>query len=154
MQCLLAQADLLYANGEKEKAINQYKYMLELNPNDNQGVRDVLLPNLLELNRLDEASELYLKYENDFTAGWNFGKLLLDIKSNASFDEIKMQYEISVKSNRHVVPYLLGIKRIPLKMPNYYQLGDKNEAIYYILMSADAWENDKKAMKVLKKLYK
>ena len=40
-------------NGEKEKAINQYKYMLKLNPGDNQGVRDLLLSNLLELNRLD-----------------------------------------------------------------------------------------------------
>ena len=70
MQCLFDQAHLLWENGEKEKAINQYKYMLKLNPNDNQGVRDVLLPNLLELNRLDEAEELYLQYEEDISANW------------------------------------------------------------------------------------
>ena len=128
--------------------------MLKLNPNDNQRVRDTLFPNLLELNRLDEAKELYFKYENDFTANWKFNKLLLDIKSNASFDDIKIEYEMCVDSNPYVVPYLLGKKILPKDLPLYYQLGDENEAIIYAILATDAWESDPKAMKILKKLAK
>ena len=154
MQCLFDQAHLLWENGEKEKAINQYKYMLKLNPNDNQGVRDVLLPNLLELNRVDEAQELYLQYEDDCSANWKFGKLLLDIKNNISFDEIKIQYKNCINSNPYIVPYLLGNKKLPKEMPYFYGIGDENEAIFYVLLASDAWHSDKKAMKVLKKLSK
>ena len=152
MQCLLDQGHLLWENGEKEKAINQYKYMLKLNPNDNQGVRDVLLPNLLELNRLDEAQELYLQFEEDCSANWKFGKLLLDIKNNASFDEIEMQYKNCIKSNPYVVPFLIGDKKLPMKMPSFYGIGDENEAVFYVLLAADAWYSDEKSMKVLIKL--
>ena len=153
MQCLLDQASLLWENGEKEKAINQYKYMLKLNPGDNQGVRDLLLPNLLELNRLDEAQELYSEYENDITANWKFGKLLMDIKNNVSFDEIEMQYKQCINYNPYVVPYLLGNKKLPKEMPYFHGLGDENEAVFYVLIAGDAWHGDKKAMKTLRQCY-
>ena len=152
MQSLFEQAQLFWENGEKEKAINQYKYMLRLNPNDNQGVRDSLLPNLLELNRLDEAQELYLQYENDFTANWKFGKLLLDIKNNVSFDKIKVQYNACNEYNPYVVPYLLGNKKLPKEMPYFYGIGDENEAVFYVSLSSNAWKSDENAMKILKKL--
>ena len=154
MQCLLDQAQLLWQNGEKEKAIDQYKYMLKLNPNDNQGVRDLLLPNLLELNRLEEAKELYLQYDEDASASWKFGKLLLDIKSNASFDEIETEYKDCIESNPYIVPFLLGKKRLPKKMPLFYGIGDENEAVFYVVLAEDAWHSDKKSLKVLNKLSK
>lgn len=154
MQCLLDQAQLLWVYGEANRAIDQYKYMLKLNPNDNQGVRDLLFPNLLELNRLDEAKELYFEYVNDATSNWKFNKLLLDIKSNASFDDIKMQYDKCVDSNPYIVPYLLGKKRFPEELPPFYGIGDENEAIFYAVLATDAWESDPKAMKILKKTSK
>ena len=154
MQYLFDQAQLLWALGKKEKAINQYKYMLKLNPNDNQGVRDTLLPNLLELNRLDEAQELYLEYEEDCSASWKFGKLLLDIKNDVPFDEIEMEYKQCIESNPYIVPYLMGRKKLPNKMPYFYGIGDENEAIFYAALAEDAWHSDKKAMKILKKLSK
>lgn len=152
MQCLLDQAELLWERGEKEKAIDQFKYMLKLNPNDNQGVRDVLFPNLLELNRLDEARELYLEYKDDITANWKFNKLLLDIKSGASFEEIEKQYEDCTESNPHVVPFLLGNKRLPDRMPLFYGIGDENEAVFYVALASNAWLSDEDSMKVLEKL--
>ena len=154
MQCLFDQAQLLWEKGEKEKAINQFKYMLKLNPNDNQGVRDMLLPGLLELNRLEEAHKLYLEYEDDASSSWKFNKLLLDIKDNASMDEIEMQYKKCSKSNPYIADYLLGRKILPVKMPLFYGIGDENEAVFYTVLSAEAWRSDKKSMKTLKKLSK
>ena len=154
MQCLMDQAFLLWENGEKEKAVDQYKYMLKLNPNDNQGVRDILFPNLLELNRLDEARELYWEYDEDCSSSWKFSKLLLDIKSDASFGEIEMEYKDCIKSNPYIVPFLLGDKKLPSNMPFFYGIGDENEAVFYVMLSQDAWHSDKNAMKVLRKLSK
>ena len=152
MQCLFEQSQLLWEEGERQRAVDQYKYMLKLNPNDNQGVRDVLLANLLELNRLDEAHELYLQYEDDATANWKYGKLLLDIKNDASFDEIKRQYKKCVSSNPYVVPFLLGEKSLPNTLPYFYGIGDENEAVFYVFLSGNAWLDDMRAMKLLKKL--
>ena len=152
MQCLFEQSQLLWEEGERKRAVDQYKYLLKLNPNDNQGVRDVLLANLLELNRLDEAQELYLQYEDDATANWKYGKLLLDIKNDASFDEIKRQYKKCVSSNPYVVQFLLGEKSLPNTLPYFYGIGDENEAVFYVYLSGNAWLDDMRALKVLKKL--
>ena len=154
MQCLFEQAQMFWDMGQKEKAINQYKYLLKLNPNDNQGVRDCLFPNLVELNRLDEAYELYLKYEDEVSAFWRFTKLLLDIKNDEPFDELKRQYKYCTDYNPYIVPYLTGAKRRPTEQPLFFSFGDKNEAMYYIIVAESAWKSDGKAMKVLKKLSK
>ena len=154
MQCVFNQAQLLWQKGKKDEAIDKYKYLLKLNPNDNQGVRDSLLPNLTELNRLDEAEELYLEFEEDGSANWKFGKLLLDIKNDAPFDEIEMQYKTCIEYNPYVVPYLLGNKKLPSNMPFFHGVGDENEAIFYVILAYNAWHSDRKAMKVLKKLSK
>ena len=154
MQCLLDQANLFWENDEEEKAIDQYKYMLKLNPNDNQGVRDILFPRLLELDRLDEAEKLYFKYESDFTAIWKYCKLLLDIKNNVPYSEIETEYKNCLRTNPYVVPYLLEDIDIPLELPYFYGPGDENEAIYCAVETCEAWWADKNAMKVLKKLSK
>lgn len=152
MQCLLDQANLFWEMGEEEKAIDQFKYMLKLNPNDNQGVRSILFPHLLELDRIDEAEELYFKYEEDASAVWKYCKLLLDIKNNASLSEIETQYESCVESNPYVVPYLLQNISIPLELPYFYGIGDENEAIFCAVETCEAWWYDKKAMEILRKL--
>ena len=154
MQCLFEQAQLFWEIGRKEKAIDQYRYMLKLNPHDNQGARYSLFPNLVELNRLNEAYELYLEYEDEYSASWYFTKLLLDIKNNEPSEELERQYKHCNESNPYVVPYLTGAKRLPREMPSFYALGDKNEAVFYVSIAEDAWKSDGKAMKVLKKLSK
>ncbi len=41
-------AECLWADGKHDEAIEHYKDMLRLNPNDNQGIRDLLMPRLSE----------------------------------------------------------------------------------------------------------
>ena len=154
MQALFEQSQLLWDIGEKERAINQYKYMLKLNPGDNQGARYSLLINLFELNRLDEAEDVYLEFDEESSANWEFSKLLLDIKKNVPFDELKIQYTKATESNPYVVPYLLVEKEIPDQLPYFYGFGDENEAIFCALLSFTAWHSDRKAIRTLEKLAK
>lgn len=154
MMHLLEQAMLLWDAGQRDRAISQLQYLLELNPNDNQGVRYVLMSRLLELDRLDEAQELFDFYDEEYSADWLFSKLLLSIKSNQNKDIIEELYEEAVEENEFIIPFLVGKKKIPKVLPSFYSPGDENEAIIYVDLAQRAWKNNKKAIKMLKKFNK
>lgn len=154
MMHLLEQAMLLWDAGQKDRAVSQLQYLLELNPDDNQGVRYILMSRLLELDRLDEAHELFDFYDEEYSADWLFSKLLLSIKSNEDKDIIDKLYEEAVEENEFIVPFLVGKKKIPNVLPSYYSPGDENEAIIYVDLALRAWKKNKKAIKMLKKFNK
>jgi len=51
-------AQSLWEAGQREEAVKHYWDLLRLNPNDNQGIRDLLMPCLIELGRDEEAERL------------------------------------------------------------------------------------------------
>lgn len=63
--------------GRLEDAIEEHQRMLELNENDNQGVRDPLLGLLIETRCYLEARALVKRYETNHSAVWLYGKALL-----------------------------------------------------------------------------
>ncbi|WP_321421789.1 DUF6398 domain-containing protein [uncultured Methanobacterium sp.] len=154
MMHLLEQSMLLWDAGQKDRAVSQLQYLLELNPNDNQGVRYILMSRLLELDRLDEAQELFDFYDEEYSADWLFSKLFLSIKNNEDKDIIYKLYEEAVEENEFIVPFLVGKKKIPNVLPSYYSPGDEDEAIIYVDLAQRAWKKNKKAIKMLKKFNK
>lgn len=71
---------LLWDNEKKDGGIKIYEELLQLNPNDNQGLRYTLINWLIDQNQLDNATELLKKHEEE-TAFMLFSDLLLSIKS-------------------------------------------------------------------------
>jgi tetratricopeptide (TPR) repeat protein len=63
--------------GRSREAAEEFAAMLELNPNDNQGVRDYLLGLYLALSELDRAAGLFRQYEEDGTAVFAWGRVFL-----------------------------------------------------------------------------
>ena len=153
MGCLFEQTLLFWQNNEKDKAINQLKYLLKLNPRDDQGVRYVLLAYLLELDMLEDAQSLMMSYGDDYSTYWSFCELLLDIKKQEDSAIIEMEFGMCVECNEFVVPYLIGDEKIPSDAVGSYDDGDRNEAIFYVQSAGDAWFNDKNALNTLKELY-
>ncbi len=47
----------------------------------------------------------------------------------------------AVKSNRHVVEYLVGQKRPAMELPDHYGVGDDNEALIYVSYTLAAWKD-------------
>ena len=152
MTHLFEQARLLWMDGQKEKAINQLEYLLELNPGDNQGVRYILVNRLFELNRLKEAENLLNFFDEEYSTTWAFSELLLSIKTKKEKKFIAKLYKKAVEMNKYVIPFLTGKKKIPMNMPGFYSMGDENEAIIYIHSALKPWLDDKEAMKILKEL--
>jgi len=134
-------ADCLYAKNEIDKAIEIYEEMLELNPNDNQGIRYLLSTLLLGKDDLTKF-ELFIKNnEEEDCAVWNYNNALYSFKKigrKAKTDKVLLN---AYKSNEFVSDYLLGIKKMPNEQPQYIGRGDENEAIAYVFDTWKIWNN-------------
>lgn len=144
-------ARLLQDVGRLEKAVQQYEELLELNPNDNQGVRYELFRVFVELDMLKHAERLLDRFNEDTTANGAYNRVLLEFLQNGPTNKAKQLLQKAKKQNPHVPAYLLGKKMIPMYLPACYQLGDESEAILYADNHLDLWQNNHPLMEWFKK---
>ena len=132
-------ADCFYVKDEDDKAIEIYEEMLELNPNDNQGIRYMLSTLLLEKGDLNKF-ELFVKgWEQEDNAVWKFNNALYYFKKYGRSAKSNKLLLKAHKSNMFVIDYLLGIKKLPEERPQYVGTGDESEAISYVFDALPAW---------------
>jgi len=142
-------AECLYNIGERELAINHYTEMLELNPNDNQGVRYLLSTLLLEENRLEKFENLNNHYSDDASASFAFNNVIFLYKKEGASQKTFRALQKAYNANKFVVNYLLGYKKMPKRLPEYIGFGDENEAVMYKYDSGSLWK-DKSLLSWLK----
>lgn len=150
MRAKAAYSDAVHQLGFTMVAIKQYEQLLELNPNDNQGIRYKLFGAYLEEGKL-EAAEVLLKQYNEATANGLYNKLLLELYKNGISENAAKLLKEAKKANPHVIPFLSGKKRIPMFLPEGYRLGDESEAIIYVDDHFQLWEKIEGLQKWLKK---
>jgi tetratricopeptide (TPR) repeat protein len=150
MRAMGALANLHWETGQGDEAIELWREMLRLNPNDNLGLRYLPLSCLLELNRDEEAEELLKCYAGDFSADWSYGEALLAFRSGGDTPSPRRKLSAAQKQNPHVLPYLLGLKKIPKRQPEYISPGDETEAISYVARSSAGWAKTPGALEWLK----
>ena len=139
MRAKAALADILWEIGQSDEAMELWREMLLLNPNDNQGVRYMLLGCLLELQRDEEAEELLNCYAGDAGAEWSFGAALLAFRAGGDSPSARRKLSAAHKQNPHVLPYLLGSKKLPKRLPEYVSYGDETEAVSYAVRHLAGW---------------
>jgi tetratricopeptide (TPR) repeat protein len=132
-------AQCLWRTGAREEAVTHYRDMLRLNPNDNQGIRYMLLDCLLTLGRDAEAGKLLRRYRGDDSAAWSWSGALATFRREGDTAASAKALAKAIRSNIHVPAYLLGRKKLPRNLPAFYSLGGKDEAIAYAHDSAEAW---------------
>ncbi|OGS18000.1 MAG: hypothetical protein A3J70_06905, partial [Elusimicrobia bacterium RIFCSPHIGHO2_02_FULL_61_10] len=71
-------AACLWRLGNREEAVQHYQEMLKLNPNDNQGIRYILIARLGVMNRWREVAAILSRkeYERDVSLEWLLMKAL------------------------------------------------------------------------------
>lgn len=129
----------LWRGGDRDEAIDHYQDMLRLNPNDNQGVRYLLMDALLELGRDAEAAALLERYEGDGSAAWAWSDALLAFRRTPAGAAARKALIEAIGINPHVPAYLLGKKRLPRTLPDFIGMGDEDEAVAYVHGAAEAW---------------
>ena len=133
-------AQCLWSAGQRDEAVEHYQDMLRLNPNDNQGIRDVLMACLLEMGRNEEAEALHKRYEKDGMATWAYSRALIDFRKGGDGDAARRSLAKALEINKHVPVYLTGKKKLPRSLPDHYGFGDDNEAVLYATDHMPSWK--------------
>lgn len=131
-------ASMLIYTKKIAEGVAEYKEMLELNPNDNQGVRYVYGAHLVALKRYEEFEELLEMFPDEGGASWLFNKALYVFATKGVGQSAVTALLKAHEANVHVLPILAG-KVDMSSAPPYYSPGDENEAQYYAREHATAW---------------
>lgn len=148
MRALAALGNALSAQGIRHDAASIYEKMLDLNPNDNQGVREPLLGIYLATGDLNGAALLFKKYKEDASATFTWARVLERLlagdcaRASAALAKAR-------KINRHVELYLTAQKPLPPEPPEMYSPGSEEEAVLCLSYLSGAWAEHKEATRWL-----
>lgn len=139
---------LLIELGRIGEAIVECEGMLDLNPNDNQGMRDVLLGLYLQQHDAKKARKLLSQYKESMFAVWCYGQLLESLLSgNTPGAERALQRAKSV--NPHVLAFLTGQRKLRDSGRGAYSMGSEEEAVHCLKMLGPAFMANPKALEWL-----
>jgi tetratricopeptide (TPR) repeat protein len=151
MRARAALIELLWEQREYGEAIDHAEDMLELNPGDNQGIRDTLLGLYLETGNLESARTLFKKFPPEVLAVFLWGHVLERYLS----DDLKEAEKIlskAKKRNPFVFDYLAGKKLPGPEALSSFILGEESEAIHCFYNIGTAWQAHPDAVEWLKKM--
>ncbi len=126
--------------GQVNDAVEQYREMLQLNPNDNQGVRYQIVPLLLEQERDAEAIDILEQYAEE-SALWLYMKALVEFRRGGKCEKARNAIRTAFNGNDHVLKLLQSDE--PPRMPESYALGSPEEAAICLQELQDVWEETK-----------
>jgi tetratricopeptide (TPR) repeat protein len=136
-------ADCFLAMDDFDAGCNIYLEMLELNPDDNQGVRYRLAPILVWRNRWTDYEKIYKIFNDDSEAGWLYTyAIYLFKKEGESSKKAKKALIEAFEANPHLLVFLSGSKKIPKQLPPYIQPGEESEALHAINMTMMLWAEE------------
>jgi hypothetical protein len=123
--------------GEQQAAIDHYRAMLILNPNDNQGIRYLLASALLQRDDLAGLKVLLRQYEGDGSAAWAYTLALIAYREQDPRGPAIVRE--AWESNSHVPAMLAGLKRLVPSRDGYISMGGEDEATAYVEENGAAW---------------
>jgi tetratricopeptide (TPR) repeat protein len=144
MRALCALADQLLQDGQSSAAVEHFFELLRLNPNDNQGIRDFLVPLLVSLKRYKEASSLLSQHEDDDAVWIVYSRALLHYRQRGDTKTARKALVHAIECNHHVVEYLLNPDfEAARALPDFYSPGGQDEAYLYVKEWRKDWRNAK-----------
>ncbi len=133
-------ATSLWVLGERTEALAHYRRILELNPNDNQGVRYELAGCLMDEGLDEELGELLEQYEEEASAYWLYTRALWRFRTEGASERATTELEEATGTNPYVPLYLLGRKNFLAQgLPELIGLGDESEAVSYFARALTEW---------------
>jgi tetratricopeptide (TPR) repeat protein len=144
MRSLQSLGEAFRGEGINLDAIRVYEKMLELNPNDNQGVRDPLLGLYLESGDLKGAAALLKKYKEDGSATFEWARVLERFVAGDR-DGASEALKGARKANRHVELFLTQKQTLPKELPEMYSPGSEEEAVLVLSYLSGALAESKEA---------
>ena len=126
--------------GEEEAAIAHFWAMLKLNPNDNQGIRYLLLGSLLRRDDIPALETLLADYPDEWSVYWLYTRALLAYRDDQASAPATLKLLKDAKSaNEHVPGILAGTTPGMASRNGYVTMGGADEATDYVRECGPAW---------------
>ncbi len=132
------QAEMYWQMGDRPRAIAELRDVLRRNPNDNQGMRYVLLQWLMRAGSIADITQLLAQYDEP-SAAWLFPLALHRYRTEGPTASASKALRAAVAENRFVVPMLLGEHPMPEQLPASYTSGGDDEAALYVESALTVW---------------
>ncbi|MGA5656263.1 hypothetical protein [Rahnella contaminans] len=150
MRAKAALADALWESGNFYPAIAHCREMLQLNPNDNQGIRHLLTSYYLELEIVDDLALILDDYSGDTSPYLQYTRALLAYRHSTPYaDDIA---KAAIDSNRHIPSLLSKCRMLTKSNREYITLGEMDEAIDYVNNNIKPWLRTSGAIEWLSKI--
>jgi tetratricopeptide (TPR) repeat protein len=151
MRCLLHYSDCLYTKRKVKECVAILEELIQLNPRDNQGVRDQLLLYLIEINDTKKFVKYEKMFPDDSMAFPLFNKALFAFKTEGETENSNNKLITALQANKFVAKRLISSKPI-IELADNYSFGDENEADYYASFAQYVWAITDGAIEWLKKV--
>lgn len=135
----------LLRSGRRGEALRLCEKMLDLNPNDNQGIRDSLLGLYLAEGELSRARGLLERYPEPGFAVFQWGSVLERVLSG-DLKGAGRHLREAERHNPYVRDYLTGRKKLPEELPDAFSPGDECEACLCVRELGEAWQSHPRAV--------
>ena len=134
-------AETLRAAGRVEEAVLEWETMLKLNPNDDQGVRHMLLTHYLAVRQPQNAQRLMAEYPRDFETSTAFAYAHV-LERFLSEDVAGAAWALALarRQNPHTEVYLADFHKRPESVPDRCLPGSEDEAAYFADALRLAWK--------------
>jgi tetratricopeptide (TPR) repeat protein len=129
-------AGALYQTGAVDEALTHWRALLELNPDDNQGIRYTLALVLLDRGRDDELRELLCLHEDDGGIAITYTRALVAFRGGDPTASAILSDPL--RGNRHV-PAILSGASLGEPSRGYLTMGGADEATWYVEQAGKAW---------------
>ena len=114
LRAIFGRAHTLKDSGNVEEAVKQAKKLLRWNPDDNQGVRQILCTWYLEINDTEGCTNLLRKYTTDHDTSLSYADVLLQFlrwkKDDVVEKDVQLALYKALQSNAFVPDLLLAEK--------------------------------------------
>jgi hypothetical protein len=151
---MLGKVEVLAALNRHAESIELAEEMLRLNPGDNQGVRYLLLRELLMTGDNDSAEDLIAEYPEEDSAQWLYSRALIKFRREGDGFFPVRALSAAYDANHFVPQYLLDYKQLPATPPATYGFGDDSEAAWYAMEQMATWRETPGALAWLKQSIK
>jgi tetratricopeptide (TPR) repeat protein len=150
MRARLGLAQTLEDLDRRDEAIEHYRELLRLNPDDNQGVRYALLSALLRAGRDAETVALLEQFGDEPTPFWHYGRALVVFRREGDSRAARECLRTALRTNRHVPQYITDDDEWPGPEPTTYAPGSREEAVICDTDLGDAWRATPDAIRWLR----
>lgn len=140
--CHLIGLDLL-DKGNTIEAIKHFKQMLTWNPNDNQGIREILADIYVKEQKWNEMLELAKRYPSDVNPSVGYGEALALYKSG-NVEKATEKLKACIKWRPLCAKILLEDKPKKQKseFPGYILAGGEDQAYEFWLCQGESWKDE------------